>query len=105
MNWLASCSQEGLAHMLNEKFYLKLVVFQINNNHCSTVSSNHTSYLNCMIKLVLHKKLKPLEAETLLKQCFSVMVYSEGLVPGQQIHKSNSMLQKNIHYQLGQYLT
>lgn len=81
INSLASCSQEALAHMLVEKFYLKLVVFQIKNDHCSVVSSNHTFCLKCIIKL-LHEKLKPSKAETLLKQCFSVMVCSESLITG-----------------------
>jgi len=36
---LAGCSQEGLAHMLVEKFYLKLVIFQTSHDRSSTVSS------------------------------------------------------------------
>lgn len=36
---LAGCSQEGLAHMLVDEFYLKLVIFQINCDHANTVSS------------------------------------------------------------------
>lgn len=66
MTWLASCSQEALAHSLAKKIYLKLVVFQINDDYCSTVSPKHTFWLKCVIKLLLHEKLKPLKPETLL---------------------------------------
>lgn len=39
MHGSAGFSQEGLAQVLVEKFYLKLVIFQINHDHSSTVSS------------------------------------------------------------------